>query len=200
MKNHMSIKRASAIGMVGSAMNVGLEYAAVRHFGGRAPLADMPHQAADVFAYGAVYVSRFTEKARHKLERTSSWLVSLGSFMVASVVAAETAQKFSEHGAGLGEQMSWAEPVVLVGVLSINGAIHVAQDRAHRHNHADYGAHVNHVHARSEWYATAALVAGTAMAVAADTPLLERAVAVAAAAWVGYSNTPKNLQAYEHSV
>jgi divalent metal cation (Fe/Co/Zn/Cd) transporter len=182
MKRLKSVKNASTVGVVGSAANVGLEYAAVRYFGGRAPLADLPHQAADVLAYGAVYASRYADKAKHFMEKSSSWLVSIGSFSVMALVAAETTQKLYDHGVDLGERLQWAESAALLGVLAINGVIHAAQSSAHEHNAYDHGAHVNHVHAESEWYATAALLAGSVAATAVGAPLAERVIAVAAAA------------------
>lgn len=176
--------------MIGSAINVGLELGATKYFGGRASIADLPHQLADVFAYGAVLTSRYIDVAKSRLERASSWIVSVGSYAVASGIVIETlSQKISKS---IIEPVQPQQAALLGGVLVINGAIHWAQDAAHHHHHDDIGAVVNHVHAKSELYATGGLIAGVLGAAALDVPLIERGVAVAAAMYVGYTNWPED--------
>lgn len=189
-KKHLSIEQASTIGVIGSAVNVGLELGATKYFGGRASIADMPHQVADVFAYGAVLTSRYINVAKSKLERASSWIVSLGSYAVGVGIVADTVvQSVAESDI---DPVQPQQAVLLTGVLAINGAIHWAQDAAHHYHHDDNGAAVNHKHAKSEFYATGALIAGVLGAVALDAPLVERGVAVAAAMYVGYTNWPQD--------
>ena len=189
-KKHLSVEQASTIGVIGSVVNVGLELGATKYFGGRASIADMPHQLADVLAYGAVLGSRYIDVAKQKLERASSWIVSAGSYAVATGLVAETLYtKISETDL---EPVQTQQAALLAGVLAINGAIHWAQDAAHHHHHEDNGAVVNHKHAKSELYATGALIAGVLGAVALDAPLVERGVALAAALYVGYTNWPED--------
>lgn len=191
--NH-TVKSASLVGVVGSAVNFGLETYTATRYGGRSPLADAPHQFADIFSYGVVLASRFMNRSKQAMEKLSSWIVSTGSFAVGYYIGLETAIQRLE---GPLQPIDSRESVTLASVLVINGIIHHAQKNAHRLEH-DGGSLANHVHAESECYATAALLGGTILATAFNSPELERAAAVGTAWAVAYFNNPERIQTHGH--
>lgn len=193
--NH-TVKSASIVGVVGSAVNFGLETITATRYGGRSPLADAPHQFADIFSYGAVLASRFMNRGKEVMEKLSSWIVSVGSFAVGYYIGLETAFQRLE---GPLQPIDSRESVTLASVLVINGIIHHAQDSAHLAEH-DNGSLANHVHAKSEWYATAVLLGGTILATALKSPELERLSAVGTAWTVAYFNNPERIQSHSHEV